>query len=110
VSEGAPLGSVRIRGGAVPVVAAERLDALVPSGGIGGLERTLTALPSAAYPPASGSEVGTLRLTLGGVTLGTVSLLVADLPPPHEPRGSWWSRAAGALAGAVQGVVHGLLG
>jgi D-alanyl-D-alanine carboxypeptidase (penicillin-binding protein 5/6) len=110
VSEGAPLGSVRIRGGAVPVVAAERLDALVPSGGIGGLERTLTVLPSAAYPPASGSEVGTLRLTLGGVTLGTVSVLVADLPPPHEPRGSWWSRAAGALAGAVGGVVHGLLG
>jgi D-alanyl-D-alanine carboxypeptidase (penicillin-binding protein 5/6) len=109
VEEGAPLGSVRVRGGTVPVVAGERLDALVPTEGGGAIARTLTASPSVAYPPASGSEVGTLRLTIGGVTLGTVSLRVADLPPPREPRGSWWSRAAGALAGAVGGVVHGLL-
>jgi D-alanyl-D-alanine carboxypeptidase (penicillin-binding protein 5/6) len=109
VEEGAPLGSVRVRGGTVPVVAGERLDALVPTEGGGAIARTLTASPSVAYPPASGSEVGTLRLTIGGVTLGTVSLRVADLPPPREPRGSWWSRAAGALAGAVGGVVRGLL-
>jgi len=109
VSEGASLGSARVRGGVVPVVAGTRLDALLPVEGVGQLERTLDVSPSAAYPPPSGSQVGTLRVTLDGVTLGVVPVFVADLPPPREPRGSWWSRAAGALAGAVGGVVSSLL-
>jgi D-alanyl-D-alanine carboxypeptidase (penicillin-binding protein 5/6) len=111
VARGAPLGSLRVRGGTVPVVAGARLEALVPVDGSGaGIEQVLTAAPSVAYPPASGSEVGTLRLTLGGAVLGTVPVLVADLPAPPEPRGSWWSRAAGAISRAVGGVVADLLG
>jgi D-alanyl-D-alanine carboxypeptidase (penicillin-binding protein 5/6) len=109
VADGASLGSAHIRGGVVPVVAGAPLDALVPEASAGQLERTLVVSPSAAYPPASGSRVGTLRLTLGGVTLGVVPVLVADLPQPREPLGSWWSRAAGALAGALGSVVNGLL-
>jgi hypothetical protein len=93
----------------VPVVAGERLDALVLVQGGGTPERALTVSRSAAYPPVSGSEVGTLHLTHGGVTLGTVPLLAVDLPPPTEPGGSWWTRAAGALAGAAGSVVRGLL-
>jgi serine-type D-Ala-D-Ala carboxypeptidase (penicillin-binding protein 5/6) len=109
VTEGASLGSVRVRGGTVPVVAGGRLEALVPMRGSGEVERVLTVSPSVAFPPVSGSEVGTLRLTLAGVILGRVPLLVADMPPPHAPRGTWWSRASGALAGAVGGFVRDLL-
>ena len=73
------------------------------------LERHFTVLPSAAFPPTSGSVVGSLRLSLAGATLGRVSVLVADLPPPRAPAGSWWGRAAGAVAGAVGGLVQALL-
>jgi len=110
VAEGASLGSVRVRGGEVPVVAGAGLEALVRVRESGAIDRILTTFPAAAYPPRSGSEVGTLRLTLGGVTLGQVPILAADLPPPSEPAGSWWGRAAGALSGAVRAVVAGFLG
>jgi D-alanyl-D-alanine carboxypeptidase (penicillin-binding protein 5/6) len=109
VEEGTSLGSVRVRGGQVPVVAGERLEALVRVGESGEVERTLATSPDAAYPTPSGSEVGTLRLSLGGETLGLIPVLAADLPAPHEPGGSWWGRTAGALAGAVRTVVAGLL-
>jgi serine-type D-Ala-D-Ala carboxypeptidase (penicillin-binding protein 5/6) len=110
VQEGEALGSVRVRGGEVPVVAGGRLIALVGVGTGGAIERVLTASPGAAYPPPSGSVVGTLRLTSSGVTVGRVKVLVADLQPPQEPTGSWWGRAASAVSGAVTAVVGGLFG
>jgi D-alanyl-D-alanine carboxypeptidase (penicillin-binding protein 5/6) len=110
VAQGASLGSVRVRGGEVPVVAGERLEALVHVRESGVVERILTTTPAAAYPPPSGSEVGALRLALGGVTLGRVPILVADLPPPRAPDGSWWGRAAGAVSGAIRAAVAGLFG
>ena len=110
VEEGEALGSVRVRGGEVPVVAGEGLAALVGVGASGAVERILKASPGAAYPPPSGSVVGTLRLTSSGAPVGTVTVLVADLEPPAEPTGSWWGRAAGALSEAVTAVVAGLLG
>jgi serine-type D-Ala-D-Ala carboxypeptidase (penicillin-binding protein 5/6) len=110
VQEGEALGSVRVRGGEVPVVAGGRLIALVGLGTGGAIERVLTASPGAAYPPPSGSVVGTLRLTSSGVTVGRVKVLVADLQPPQEPTGSWWGRAASAVSGAVTAVVGGLFG
>lgn len=108
VTQGEALGSVRVRGGEVPVVAGQGLDALVrvPDGGV--IERILSASPASAYPPPSGSVVGTLRLTLSGETLGRVPILVANLEPPEEPTGSWWGRAAGAVSGAVASIVAGL--
>jgi serine-type D-Ala-D-Ala carboxypeptidase (penicillin-binding protein 5/6) len=109
VAEGSSLGSVRVRGGEVPVVAGGRLEALVRVRDGGRIERILTTSPGAAYPPPRGSRVGTLRLVLGGVTLGRVPILVSDLPPPQEPGGSWLSRAGGALSGAVRAVVAGFL-
>jgi D-alanyl-D-alanine carboxypeptidase (penicillin-binding protein 5/6) len=110
VQEGEALGSVRVRGGEVPVLAGGRLTALVGVGAGGAIERILTASPAAAYPPPSGSVVGTLRLTSSGVAVGRVKVLVADLPPPQEPTGSWWGRAASAVSGAVTAVVAGLFG
>jgi serine-type D-Ala-D-Ala carboxypeptidase (penicillin-binding protein 5/6) len=109
VTEGAPLGSVRMRGGIVPVVAGEELEALVRVQDTGGVDRIVTAARSVAYPPASGSEVGTLRVTSGGAILGQVPVLVADLPPPEEPRGSWWGRAVGAVSSALGGVIADLM-
>jgi D-alanyl-D-alanine carboxypeptidase (penicillin-binding protein 5/6) len=109
VSEGAPLGSVRVRGGTVPVLAAEELEALVHVQDAGAIERIVTASRSVAYPPASGAEVGTLRVTSGGTLLGQVPVLVADLPPPEEPRGSWWGRAVGAVSSALSSVITGLM-
>jgi D-alanyl-D-alanine carboxypeptidase (penicillin-binding protein 5/6) len=110
VEEGEPLGSLRVRGGEVPVVAGEQLDALVGVEAGGAIERTLSASPGAAYPPPSGSVVGTLRVTSSGTSLGKVTVLVANLEPPPEPTGSWWGRATGAVSGAVTAVVAGLLG
>jgi D-alanyl-D-alanine carboxypeptidase (penicillin-binding protein 5/6) len=110
VQEGEALGSVRVRGGEVPVVAGGRLIALVGVGVGDAIERVLTASPAAAYPPPSGSVVGTLQLTSSGVTVGRVKVLVADLQPPQAPTGSWWGRAASAVSGAVTAVVAGLFG
>jgi hypothetical protein len=53
--------------------------------------------------------VGSLRLTAAGATLGSVPIVAADLGVPEEPVGSWWSRAAGAVSGAVTAVVGALL-
>jgi serine-type D-Ala-D-Ala carboxypeptidase (penicillin-binding protein 5/6) len=110
VEEGEALGSVRVRGGEVPVVAGERLTALVGVGAGDAIERIVSASPGAAYPPPSGSVVGTLRVTSSGASVGRVPVLVADLEPPPEPAGSWWGRAAGALSGAISAIVAGLLG
>ena len=110
VEEGEALGSVAVRGGEVPVVAGGRLTALVGVGAADAIERILSASPGAAYPPPSGSVVGTLRLTTSGAPVGRVPVLVADLEPPREPTGSWWERAAGALSEAVTAIVAGLLG
>jgi D-alanyl-D-alanine carboxypeptidase (penicillin-binding protein 5/6) len=109
VGAGDPLGSVRVRGGEVPVVAGDALEALVWVEGSDPIERILTTSPGAAYPPPSGSVVGTLRLTSSGATLGRVPIVVVDLGVPEEPTGSWWGRAAGAVSGAVTAVVAALL-
>jgi serine-type D-Ala-D-Ala carboxypeptidase (penicillin-binding protein 5/6) len=109
VQEGEPLGSVRVRGGQVPVVAGRGLNALVRVGGEGAIERILIASRGVGYPPPRGSHVGTLRVTLSGQTLGRVPILVADLAPPEAPPGSWWGRAAGAVSGALSSIVAGLL-
>ena len=110
IEEGEALGSVRVRGGEVPVVAGERLTALVGVGADDAIERILTPSRGVAYPPPSGSVVGTLRLTTSGEPVGRVPVLVADLEPPPEPAGSWWGRAVGALSAAVSAIVAGLLG
>jgi hypothetical protein len=94
----------------VPVVAGEPLDALVRAGEVAAIERLLRADPSAAFPPPTGSVVGTLRLSLGGATVGRVPVVAAELAPPAEPPGSWWSRAASAVSGAVSAVIGALAG
>ena len=108
LEDGESLGSVRVRGGEVPVVAGTGLEALVRVRESGAIERIVSVSRDVAYPPPSGSVVGTLRMTLAGETLGRVHILVGDLESPEEPAGSWWGRAAGAVSGAVASIVAGL--
>ena len=110
IEDGESLGSVRVHGGEVPVVAGTRLEALVRVRESRAIERIISVSRAVAYPPPSGSVVGTVRMTLAGETLGRVQVLVGDLEPPEEPGGSWWGRAAGAVSGAVASIVAGLFG
>ncbi len=110
VEDRAPLGSVRVRGGEVPVVAGRELVALVRRSDRETPERIVGTAAGAAYPVPAGAVVGWLRIEASGVTLGRVPLLAADVGPPAAPAGSWWGRTAGAVAAAVVAVVEGLVG
>jgi len=103
---GADEGTLRIRGGAVPVVAAAELRALVPTSTLGSVRRRLVASPGAAFPPPPGSRVGTLTVSIPGLTIGSVPLVVSAVPPPPSSGGPWWARAAGAVGRAVAGAVR----
>src|SRR5262249_5521572 len=104
-TSGADQGTLRIHGGDVPVAAAAALAALVPPRSLGGVRRRLVAAPDAAFPPAPGSRVGTLRVTVPGLTVGSVPLVVSAVPPPPESSGPWWARAAGSVGHAVAGAI-----
>lgn len=108
VRAGEPLGSVRIRGGTVPVVAAETLTALVPAGSADATERQLVVDPGAAFPPAPGTPVGTLRIRAPGFTVGTVPMLVDRVPPAPAEQGPWWARTAATVGRALMRAVAGL--
>jgi serine-type D-Ala-D-Ala carboxypeptidase (penicillin-binding protein 5/6) len=110
VAEGESLGSAAVRGGDVPIVAGATLVGLVPSGSIPTIDRRVTISPDAAYPPPAGATIGSVRLSLAGTTLGRVPVVVGDLEAPVPPDGSWWSRATGAVASAVAGLVGDLMG
>jgi hypothetical protein len=110
VDEGESLGTVPVRGGTVPVVAARTLTRLIRISDAAALERALVAANGVAFPPPPGAVVGSLRVTLSGVPVGRVRLLAADLEPPSEPSGAWWSRAGAAIAHAIAAAVDGLLG
>ena len=79
VSEGAPLGSVRMRGAPCPSWQGRswRRSCACRTAGI---ERLVIASGSVAYPPRAVPK-GTLRVTSGGTALGQVPVLVADLLP-----------------------------
>ena len=111
VLDGQDEGTVAIRGGRVPVAAARDLEALVPVTALHQIRRTVVVDTSAAFPPVVGERVGVVRVTSVGRVIGTVPLVVTDVPPPPaiDDR-SWWERATGSLTGAASGLVRGLLG
>jgi D-alanyl-D-alanine carboxypeptidase (penicillin-binding protein 5/6) len=108
VSVGEPLGSVRIRGGTVPVVAARDLSVLVPSTAGNDVEREIVVDPDAAFPPAPGSMVGTLRVHAQGLFIGAVPVVVDAVPPAPAEEGPWWVRTASTIGRAVIDAVAGL--
>ncbi|HEY7401168.1 MAG TPA: D-alanyl-D-alanine carboxypeptidase family protein [Actinomycetota bacterium] len=104
-------GEVSIEGGSVPVAASSDLVALVPTTAVGEAKRLVAVDPGAAFPPAPGEQVGTVRVSIPGHRLGSVPLLVTSVPdPPPVDDAPWWRRAAGAVAGAVSGVLGSLIG
>jgi len=111
VTEGDDLGTVAIRGGAVETSADETLAALVPTAGLDRLHRRIVVDSDAVFPPAPGERIGTLKITLPGLTVGTVPVVVARVPPP-PPSGDapWWVSATGSVARGVGDVLGGLFG
>jgi serine-type D-Ala-D-Ala carboxypeptidase (penicillin-binding protein 5/6) len=107
---GDPAGEVAIRGGTVPVIAGGTIAGLIPSEVVTGARERITVDPRAAFPPAPGQRVGTLRVTIPGLTVGTVPLMAADLPAPARSGDRpWWMNAAGAVGRAVAQAVGGLM-
>jgi hypothetical protein len=95
----------------VPVATARDLEALVPVAALDGIHRSIVVDPAAAFPPAAGDRVAVLRVSIPGRVIGTVPLLVTDVPdPPAVSDEPWWERAAGALTSAVSSTVRGFFG
>lgn len=108
--EGDDLGSVAIRGGTVPVVAGSTLSALVPTAATGDAKIQLLVSPDAAFPPAPGERIGSVRVTVPGMTVGTAPLVVPAVPPPLPASGPWWARAASAVGRSLTGAVDAIAG
>jgi serine-type D-Ala-D-Ala carboxypeptidase (penicillin-binding protein 5/6) len=109
VADGDDLGGVRVRGGTVTAIAARDVGGLVPTSAIADARRSLRVDPRAAFPVAPGERIGTLRVTLPGVTVGATPLLAGATPPPPPGGGPWWARAAVAVGHAVSQTVRGLV-
>ncbi|HEY7668068.1 MAG TPA: D-alanyl-D-alanine carboxypeptidase family protein [Actinomycetota bacterium] len=111
VEAGEPSGVVSLVGGAVPVETGARLVALVATAALDDVRRRIEVDPEAAYPPAPGERVATLRVTIPGFDLGSVPLVVAAVPPPPAPPdGTWWGRAASAVARGIGAAVSAIFG
>lgn len=107
VHAGDAAGEVTIRGGTVPVIARSDLRALAPVSDDGRAAHAVVD-PRAAYPPAPHDRVATLVFTAGPAVLGTVPLIVSDVPPPPTATGPWWMRTGDAVAGAVADAVRAI--
>ncbi|HEY6567765.1 MAG TPA: D-alanyl-D-alanine carboxypeptidase family protein [Actinomycetota bacterium] len=111
VVDGQDVGTVQIRGGAVEGVADGQLTASVPTDQIDRVRRRITVAKDASFPPEPGQRIGTLKLTLPGISLGSVPVVVRQVPPPPQAGDApWWVRAAGAVGGGIVDVIGGLVG
>jgi D-alanyl-D-alanine carboxypeptidase (penicillin-binding protein 5/6) len=111
VKAGEPFGDVQIEGGSVPVAASGELVALVPTTAIADAKSVVAVDPNAAFPPAPGEQVATLRVSIPGHQLGSVPLLVTEVPPPPAVDDRpWWSRAAVSVGDALSGALHAFAG
>ncbi len=108
VRRGDPLGSMRIRGGTVPVVAGDDLSLLVPTASLEEIERRLVVDPQAVFPPAPGTRVGTLEVVAPGLPLGSVPVVVDVVPPAPGEDGPWWVRTAVTIGRALTEALGGL--
>lgn len=111
VRAGEAIGTVAIRGGTVPVEAERAVTALVPTALLGRVQERVVVSPRAVFPPEAGERVGTFKVTIPGVSLGSSPLLVSTVPPPPAAGDDpWWVRAADAVGRALGDAIEGLVG
>jgi hypothetical protein len=92
------------------VKAGAALEGLVPTEA-GQAKRRIMVSPDAVFPPAPDERIGTLKVTIPGVTVGAVPVVVGDVPaPPAAGDGPWWARAGGAIVEGIGDVVRGIFG
>jgi D-alanyl-D-alanine carboxypeptidase (penicillin-binding protein 5/6) len=111
VHQGESIGVVPVRGGAVDGVTGDGLSALVPVSVVAKARRTVIPDPRAAYPPAPGERIATLRVTIPGHVLGEVPVLAAQPPPPPPVDDRpWWRDAASTVSDAFSGALRAIVG
>jgi len=108
IVQGDDLGTVRIHGGTVPVMAAEDLEALIPTASLEDLVTEITVDTEARFPPAPGERVATATVRVPGLTLGSVPLVVSTVPPPPAVEGPWWARTVLTVGRAMRDAVDSL--
>jgi hypothetical protein len=103
--------TVELPGGSVTAEAVDGLTALVPTASVDHTTQKVVLAEGAAFPPAPGEQIGTLRVSTASLVLGTVPLVVTRVPPPAPPdeQGPWWRRAASSVARAASGVLRAAL-
>jgi serine-type D-Ala-D-Ala carboxypeptidase (penicillin-binding protein 5/6) len=101
VEEGEDAGVIGIRGGEVPVLAGASLEGLIPTALLDDVRRVVRVEPKAAFPPAAGETVATLQVRIPGRAVGSVPLVVANVPAPAPEDGTWWTRGLAAVGKAI---------
>jgi D-alanyl-D-alanine carboxypeptidase (penicillin-binding protein 5/6) len=107
---GSDVGTVRVDGRAVAVAAGDSLRGLVPVDA--DVRRSVSVDPGVRFPPGRGQTVGSVTVSIPGLTVGVVPLVVTDVapPPPLHRGGTWWSRAVDAVGRAGGAVLQALFG
>ena len=110
IRDDADLGSVEIDGHEVEVASGSSLDGLVPTDAR--VRREVVVSPTVRFPPGRGQAIGSVVMSVPGLTLGQVPLVVTDVepPPPLADDGPWWARAAGTVVRAGGGLLDALFG
>ena len=110
IEEGHDLGVVEIDGRDVQVHAGTSFDGLVPTDAR--VRRELSVSPTVRFPPGRGQQIGSVILSVPGLTLGQVPLVVTDVepPPPLQDDRPWWARAAGTVVDAGGALLEALFG
>ncbi|MFB3739100.1 MAG: D-alanyl-D-alanine carboxypeptidase family protein [Candidatus Velamenicoccus archaeovorus] len=109
VQAGERFAAVEVDGRPVQVAAGAGLVGLVPVDA--DIRRIVRMASGAAFPPARGARIGAVVVFADDLRLGTVPLVVTEVPPPPPPdAGPWWRRAGSALVRAVGRLFAGLFG
>jgi serine-type D-Ala-D-Ala carboxypeptidase (penicillin-binding protein 5/6) len=110
IRDDADLGSVEVDGHEVDVASGAALDGLVPTDAR--VRREVVVAPTVRFPPGRGQTIGSVVMSVPGLTLGQVPLVVTDVepPPPLDDDRPWWARAAGSVVHAGGAFLDALFG
>lgn len=110
IHEGRGLGTVAVGGREVSVQAGQDLVSLVPVEAP--VRREVVVDASVRFPPARGQTIGRVVVSVAGDReIGSVPLVVVDVPPPPELEDdrSWWRRGIETIVQAGTDLVDALL-